>query len=284
MNGVLYVYLYSEPTATTLDVSTLGSFVKTLLPQIKTVIRDSFIPFHLSPLSEEERKEKIDYLAQEFAKAKVRDPAKPIGRESPLFGEISYEKRRLSAPVSQAFGLLYDGIEIMKVLRQLIPRQERNLNHIHIIFTNQLLGTWDETNHRYHARVIICGFPSLISTSGIVEAPAKPREFYLLKQHYLSLGIKEYEIKKELSSQFQGKFIDYDDHRLTEVMKGYVMQALFYHLTGEPFCEDKNCRLYNSHWQEEVIQAQLESPYEFCPFHEKELQRLRNQLETIIGG
>lgn len=278
MNGALHVYLYNEPSAVTLDVSILGSFIKILLPQIETIIRDSFITFHLAPLSPEERGGKIDYLAEEFAKAKVRDPFKPLQKESPLSGEISYEKRRLSTPVSQSFGLLYDGFEIMNVLRELIPRQERNFNHIHIIFTNQLLGTWDEANRRYHARVIICGFPSIISTSGIVEAPAKPREFYLLKQRYLSLGIQGNKIK-EIHSQFKDKFIDYNDNRLTEVMKGYVMQALFYHLTGDPFCEDRNCRLYNSHWQKEVIQAQLESPYEFCPFHQKELQRFRDQLK-----
>lgn len=278
MNGALHVYLYNEPSAVTLDVSILGSFIKILLPQIETIIRDSFITFHLAPLSPEERGGKIDYLAEEFAKAKVRDPFKPLQKESPLSGEISYEKRRLSTPVSQSFGLLYDGFEIMNVLRELIPRQERNFNHIHIIFTNQLFGTWDEANRRYHARVIICGFPSIISTSGIVEAPAKPREFYLLKQRYLSLGIQGNKIK-EIHSQFKDKFIDYNDNRLTEVMKGYVMQALFYHLTGDPFCEDRNCRLYNSHWQKEVIQAQLESPYEFCPFHQKELQRFRDQLK-----
>ncbi len=278
MNWAQHVYLYDEPSAATLDASILGSFIKTLLPEIKIAVRDSFIGFHFVSLSQEERKRKIDYLAEELAKAKVRDPFKPLKKESPLPGEINYEKRRLSAPISQSFGLLYDGIEIINILRELIPKQERSFKHIHIIFTNQLFGTWDEANHRYHARVLICSFPSLISTTGIVEAPAKPREFYLLKKQYLSVGMPDIE---GIKFQYKDQFIDYDDNRLTQVMKGYVMQALFYHLTGEPFCEDKNCRLYNSHWQKEVIQAQLESPYEFCSFHQKELQRLSDRLKSI---
>jgi hypothetical protein len=61
-------------------------------------------------------------------------------------------------------------------------------------------------------------------------------------------------------------------------MKGYVMQALFYHLTLDPFCSDKRCRLYNAHWQEEVLEAQLEEP-EFCERHAKMLERFVESLQ-----
>ncbi|GAG94478.1 unnamed protein product, partial [marine sediment metagenome] len=159
------------------------------------------------------------------------------------------------------FGILYDGFELLALLSRLIPEAELSLDHCHIIFTNQLLGTWSEDDHRYHARVSVYGFPSLISTTGVVEAPAKPRDFYLKQQ----LGISLPTLKEE----FKGKFINYNDLRLTEVMKGYVMQALFFHLTGSPFCKNKNCRLYNAHWQEDLIQAQLTSKNDFCGEHEK---------------
>jgi hypothetical protein len=109
----------------------------------------------------------------------------------------------------------------------------------------------------------VYGIPSIISTTGVVEAPAKPREYYLLKQQYGMLGKDPLELK----DRFKGRFIDYEDERLTEVMRGYAMQAVFYSLIGDPFCEDKGCRLYNAHWQEELIFAQLEGEYEFCPRH-----------------
>jgi len=50
----------------------------------------------------------------------------------------------------------------------------------------------------------------------------------------------------ELKERFKGSFIDYEDERLTEVIKGYVIQTVFYCLIGNPFCEDKGCRLYNA--------------------------------------
>ena len=45
-------------------------------------------------------------------------------------------------------------------------------------------------------------------------------------------------------------------------------------LTGNPFCPDKGCRLFNAHWQEELIFAQLESDGEFCPQHTSILDNL----------
>jgi len=102
-----------------------------------------------------------------------------------------------------------------------------------------------------------------------VEAPAKPRDFYLKQQPGVNL--------LTLKEEFKGKFIDYNDPRLTEVMKGYVMQALFFHITGNPFCKNKKCRLYNAHWQEDLIQAQLTSKNDFCAQHEKILTNLASR-------
>ena len=155
-----------------------------------------------------------------------------------------------------------------------MPPDELDMGHAHVVFTNRLFGTWDEGDRRYHARVSIYGFPSLISTTGIVEAPAKPKEYYALKQGYAALGVPV--PLEELREKFRGEFIDYDDERLTEVMKGYVMQALFYHLFQEPFCDKITCKLYNSHWQEEVIKSQLECrEKEFCDRHHEALNKLR---------
>jgi len=64
--------------------------------------------------------------------------------------------------------------------------------------------------------------------------------------------------------------------RLTEVMKGYVAQALAFHLWGDAFCPDKDCRLFNAHWQEELIFAQLKGSYEFCPKHAELLKKFIN--------
>ena len=213
--------------------------------------------------------DKISDYARKIANIKIQEANKKIKPEQePLFGEIEYEKRRILGK-TKSFGILYDGFYLQRLFLELIPREERRLEFIHIIFTNRLFATWDENNKRYHLRTSTYGIPSIVSTTGLVEAPAKPREYYLLKQQYEHLGRD----LAELKDKFKGNFIDYGDKRLSEVAWGYAMQAVFYSLTGEPFCEDKGCRLYNAHWQDELIFAQLESEYEFCPRHTKFLEK-----------
>ena len=276
-------YLYSEPAAVTLDLKEVAKYTRKLLPSLEVEIREAFLQHHLDKMPLEARQEAIARLAQQFAEARVRDPRRLSERLPPLLGEINYEMRRLTNPESKAFGILYDGLKLGVILGRLILKEESSLAHIHIVFTNQLLGTWDDGDRRYHARVILCGFPSIISTSGVVEAPAKPREYYFLKQQYLGLGMGD-AAAIELDAEFRGRYIDYDDQRLTEVVKGYVLQAIVYHLSGDPFCEDRNCRLYNAHWQEELIRAQLDGDYEFCPGHEKVLRQLDRAMAPIKSG
>ena len=209
--------------------------------------------------------------AGKIAGTKIQEINKKIlvGQE-PLHGEMEYEKRRILGK-TRAFGVIYDGLLLQRIFREIIPREECSLEFVHIIFTNRLFATCDDSNKRYHLRTSIYSIPSIVSTTGLVEAPAKPREYYLLKQQYERLGRDIGELK----DGFRGSFIDYEDKRLTEVAKGYAMQAVFYSLTGYPFCEDKGCRLYNAHWQEELIFAQLESGYEFCQRHTKLLRKAR---------
>ena len=212
---------------------------------------------------------KLKVVAQEFARIKVKDPGKRFALEVPLQAEIDYERRRLSSSGWRVFGNLYEGVLYQKVVSDLIFEDEIPSDRCSILFTNQLFGTWDLDNWRYHARVSLYGFPSLISIVGLVEAPAKPKEFYLSKQMGTPIEL--------LRGEYQGRFLDHGDSRMTEVMKGYAMQALLYHLTGDPFCEDRDCRLFNSHWQEEVLHSQMGGRYEFCPRHESILKKLKGR-------
>jgi hypothetical protein len=205
----------------------------------------------------------LDPLAEKLASIRILNPIKEGLNSNPIYGEIDYEKRKILNPSSNSFGVMYDGFSLQSILYLLIPKYEKGLEHLHIVFTNQLIATWDDYDRRYHLRVGVYGQPSIISTSGIVEAPAKPREFYILKQLVGKGDLNMVDLKK----QFDKRFIDYGDSRMTNVIKGYLAQAIFYHITGYPFCDDKGCRLFNAHWQEEMIYAQIESPYEFCEKH-----------------
>lgn len=260
------IYIYDGGKTESLTMNEISLYIKNIFNKNNIQIREDFITYYLSKFSPEEKEKMIDNLAKQMAKIKVRRIEIKDAVFEPLRGEIEYEKKRISDYKNKSFGLLYDGFKLMSLFSNLICEEEANLGCCHIVFTNQLLGTWDEADMRYHARVSVYGFPSIISTTGIVVAPAKPREYYLKKQ----AGADIYILKEE----FKDRFIDYDDPRITEVMKGYVLQAIFYHITGDPFCKDKNCRLYNAHWQEEVINAQLNGNNEFCNKHKKIINQL----------
>ncbi|MEW6034018.1 MAG: DUF6775 family putative metallopeptidase [Chloroflexota bacterium] len=269
----LSVLLYEEPSASTLDLGEVARHIRGHLPTIEVTVREEFVQRYLTSLSPTSREEALSSLAEKVAALRLRSLTHQGASTAPLPGEIQYESKRLEGGAGCSFGVMYEGFGMMRLFQGLTAQEERSPSHLHIVFTNQLLGTWEDSDRRYHARAIICGLPAIISTTGIVEAPAKPREYYLLKQQYHSLGM--YDAEAALASRFQGRFIDHGDARMTGVVKGYAMQALFHHLTGEAFCEDPNCRLFNAHWQEELIHAQLEGEEEFCQHHAEQLARMR---------
>ncbi|HEY5531382.1 MAG TPA: DUF6775 family putative metallopeptidase [Candidatus Anoxymicrobiaceae bacterium] len=56
---------------------------------------------------------------------------------------------------------------------------------------------------------------------------------------------------------------------MDHTQEGYLARALFFYATGEPFCDNKDCRLFNAHRQEEMLRAQLHAGYDFCEYHER---------------
>lgn len=225
------------------------------------------------------QKNRLEWFAQRVAGAKVRNLNSQLSKEgaiSPLPAEIEFEKNLILSK-SKAIGILYDAFLLNALLRDLLPEKERSMNEIHLLFMNRLFGTFDENDLRYHARVILCSFPSMISIPGLIEAPAKPREYYVLRQYLSSVGLNDIERLKE---KFKGRFIDYGSPHITETLKGYVLQAVVYHLTGEAFCQNRNCRLFNAHWQEEVINAQLQGD-RFCHHHRRLLERIKKEKRLL---
>ena len=260
------IILYDEGTAQELDIEEIAQYLAQKMGKVKIEVRGNPFVFNLS-------QDKVSDYARKIAGTKIQEVSQKIlSGQEPLYGEIEYEKRRILGK-TRSFGILYDGFHLLRIFGEIMSREECSLEFVHIFFTNRLFATWDDSDKRYHLRTSVYGIPSIISTTGLVEAPAKPREYYLLKQQYERLG----KDLTELKDRFRESVIDYEDKRMTEVTKGYAMQAVFYSLTGDPFCEDKGCRLYNAHWQEELIFAQLESGYEFCGRHTKILESLHRR-------
>lgn len=258
------VHLYEDPSSKTLDLQKIALYLREKFGEISVDTRAPLVTA---------THETAETLARRLVDARILDLTGSSAKIEPLLGEIDFEMKLILEPTRRLTGTLYDGFRLQALARELLPAEELNIEHAHIVFTNRLFGTWEEGDGRYHARVSVYGFPSLISTTGIVEAPAKPKQYYLLKQRYAALGATV--PLEELKEKFRGRFIDYDDERMTNVMKGYVMQALFYHISGEPFCQDKRCQLYNAHWQEDLLEAQF-SKLELCERHRRELEKFRS--------
>jgi hypothetical protein len=260
------IHLYNGADPGEVKSEDLAAFLKTNFPESLVNVREDFFSYWLRRCGAKE--ERFHYLAKNLAQSRVHHPDKRNFSHEPLPGEVDFELKFLMSDRIKPVGVLYDGFQVMVICSDLFAPDEAIWDHCHIILTNQLLGTWDENDCRCHIRVSLYGFPSIISTTGIVEGPAKPREYYLGR----TLGENQESLKKAFSPRYVG----YGDPRLAEVIKGYLFQALFYHMTGNPFCHDKGCRLFNAHWQEEMLYAQLRPGAALCGLH-------RQILESVSG-
>lgn len=158
---------------------------------------------------------------------------------------------------------IIDGFYLQRIYTGIIDENESQLNHLHLILEDNLVCTYDEYDKRYHARPIICGSPSIISIPSIFEGPAKPKGYYFKQMLKDLLSISS----KEIEQEFASRFVSHDDPRLIQVATGYAIQAIFFFLTnGNPFCAQYPCRLFNSHWQDELIYTQVINPV-LCKEH-----------------
>jgi len=197
------------------------------------------------------------------------------------FGNIKVSEISLKDHPLKRNGLIFDYLATQRAWEE--SGASKLGGTCHILITDKLFATLDN-DRRPHIRASIYSFCSVISTSGIVEGPAKPKEYYLYKQKYTSLGawdINQPAVKK----RFKGKFIDYKDSRSNDVLKGYIAQSLFFHITGEPFCKQRSCRLFNAHWQEDLIFSQVINK-EFCREHRMILNKIKagTRICRLKGG
>ena len=227
------VYLYSDSPSPSLVMEGVTDYLSDL--GLSVEFRGDFLSY-LS-LGAEERAE----LESLLVKARVFDIERPVDFFQPHLPSEAFEKE------------LYDGFWVQRTFSRFFLRKhpgELAKDGFHAVITGRLLGTYG--SRRYHARVIISGFPSFVSTSGLVEGPARPREYYFLKAEFVRSG----KDSSELDEMFRGKFIDYEDERITKVTSAYMLQPLLHNFLGKEFCGNRECALFNSHWQREVLDIQ----------------------------
>ncbi len=257
----LQLHIYDGLSPSGVDIQRLAEFLREQIPTLDLDIRQDFLQHWLKRCDSLD--DVIPVIAEGLARARVQRPDKHDDSREVLPGETNFEKKFLTTSSTKPVGMLYDGLVLLRIYAEQISQDESDMRNCHIILTNQLFGTWDEDDLRFHARTSLYGFPSFLSTTGLVEAPAKPKDFYIGRQ----LGVNE------LEQEPDPRYLSRGDSRIQEALKGYLLQAVFYHLTGDPFCDDKECRLFNAHWQEELIHAQIRPDADLCDHHKKALEK-----------
>lgn len=250
------IFLYDEPAVSQIQLERLAVFLKETFP-VKVVTRDSILKYA-----------KKD-TASKIASCRIFNPRKPYEKHKPSTDEVLFEETNFEDTAKTENIIMYDGFEVQKVLTELIPNEERTPDLFHIFFTNKLTCTYDCNDYRYHGRALIGANPSIISTTGIIEAPAKPREYYLDLISNFTQGINVESIKQK----YKGTYLEYNDIRLSKIIEGYLLQAIFYFETAQAFCDKKECRLFNAHWQKDLLYSQLEIG-KLCEDHQRVLKKL----------
>ena len=233
------------------------------IPEIKIKKIEKFLTDTFS-IKVETRENFTDYLknsiGEKIEKTRVFDTKKPFQKQK--------YKSNLDAD-RQTKNSLYDGFEVYKIVKEAISKEENKIDILHIVITELLICTYDDSDFKYHARTSINSNPTIISTSGIVEGPAKPRQYYLD-----SMTCFHPEEIDEIKRKYKNQFIGYHDARISEIINGLILQSIMYYETGDAFCKQKNCRLFNAHWQKDLIFSQLENK-KLCSLHSAILRELR---------
>lgn len=244
------IFLYDEPSIPEIKLGDLAIFLEQTFHTPVQKRKNIFLNNH--------------QIAESLASTRIFNYRQKFQRHDPTPEEIQFELDSFLDSSKTENIILYDGFEFHKVVSSLIPKEESNLDNFHMVFTNKLTCTFDDSDFRYHGRALIGTNPSIISTTGIIEAPAKPRQYYMEMMANYGMGLNIDSIKEK----YKGQYLEYHDSRLDKIIQGYAMQAIFYHITGEPFCEFLDCRLYNAHWQADLLHSQLEFG-KLCPRHQK---------------
>ena len=248
------IILYDEPTVPEIQLVKMQKFITDMFP-VEIELRKKFF---------ESSDEKI---FERIANTRIFNLKKQFKKYTPSINDIQIEKENRDMSDEETMPL-YDGFELQRIIAEFIPINETTDNILHVIFTNKTTCTFDDNDFRYHARALIGSNPAIISTTGIIEAPAKPKQYYLDLMTCFS--------EERIKEKYKGEFLESHDIRLHKIVEGYLLQCIIYYETGEAFCEDRECRLFNAHWQKDLFFSQIEKR-KFCKRHLKIMNKLKNQ-------
>ena len=170
----------------------------------------------------------------ELASLRVVNPLEGELNRDPFPVELDVERDILEGNFNETG--LYDGAGLLFLYSRLLG-DLMDRSYV-VVLTSRLIGTPDPAG-RYHIRYGLYGDLAILSPRGVVEGPARPREYYMGRTEGLD-------------------FLVHQDPRVAEALFWFVLMQLRYVMLGSPFCERRGCRFFNPHWQSELIESQIE--------------------------
>lgn len=209
----------------------------------------------------------IPSVTEDLAGLRVINFDSPDHNEEPFPIEIDFERSKIET-CQCGKGAVYAGVQLAILLEKGLLERGVIWREKPIFITLDYIATFDKDDLRWHLRYGVFSFPSIISLPGIIEAPARPREYYVL----LAQGVPA----EMMPDRLKERYLTLNDPRLPRVLAGILLQAFFYYQSGDPFCPDPLCSLYRARWQEELLRSQDDEPYIVCPVHQQVMEGRRD--------
>lgn len=144
------IFLYDEPSVPEIKLDELAQFLEQT--------------FHVPIQKRKNIFLNNQQIAESLAATRIFNYRQEFQKHNPTPEEIQFELDSFVDSSKTENIILYDGFEFHKVITTLIPKEESSLDNFHLIFTNKLTCTFDNTDFRYHGRALIGANPSIIST------------------------------------------------------------------------------------------------------------------------
>lgn len=247
------LHIYDAPDCAGLDIGQIAGYLASLLPPVVVDTRRDFFTHHLARFTPEQ----VEILTAELSKRLA-------------------ERELAQADLDPELGPVYDAAALQDVLRPLLPQDERDKEHLHVVMLCPCLADRDSSGG-VQLRILQPGTPALISTTCLVEAPQLPREYLFRRAQLEAFGLHQY--VEELEDEFSARTLGHADPRLTLVARGYALQALFYHLFGESGCNCSSCPLYEARDHDELMRAHLGPEAGLCARHRRMLREACEALQ-----
>jgi len=210
------IHLYDGVARDWFALDLVVGHLKHWLPWTDIHVQDDLIRCGLAQSPSDAREEQTRSVAERLCKIRILNPSCPVRPRRPFKPEVEYEDRILSGLSRAKCGVLYDGNDLQRLVFTLLPPGRRGPSEINIWFTERLFATWDENDQRYHIRASIYGQPSIVSTAGMVEGPARDRSYYIARR----MGI---DIDAGTASS-ASDCLRYEDSKTAEIAKGYAIR------------------------------------------------------------